>query len=200
MCTYTRWHYSTLTGLFSLVLVHTNSQDAHYMVSFAEVFNNTDVLLLLTDNLQPDDLLHLRTVNRSCRRLITLDEVRRIRDTEYPQARCRVVVEITEYRSTEVVEAQGGEFVAKLKVTIGTDRSSCCKMANIILPARCREAIYLQMVKKVEEQVVVDKITANVYFGRDIPEVVVLRLFNIFVKTIGIGEEFVQSKGPSRDA
>ena len=138
MCTYTRWHYSTLTGLFSLVLVHTNSQDAHYMVSFAEVFNNTDVLLLLTDNLQPDDLLHLRTVNRSCRRLITLDEVRRIRDTEYPQARCRVVVEITEYRSTEVVEAQGGEFVAKLKVTIGTDRSSCCKMANIILPARCR--------------------------------------------------------------
>jgi len=55
--------------------------------------------------------------------------------------------------------------------------------------SRCREA------KKVEERVEVDKITANVYFGRDIPEVVVLRLFNIFAKTIGIDDEFVQSKG-----
>jgi len=165
------------------------------MVSFAEVFNNTDVLLLLTDNLQPADLLHLRTVNRSCRCLITLDEVTRIRDTEYPQARCKVVVKITEYCSTEVVEAHCGVFVAKLKITIGTDRSSCCKMANIIMNSRCREAIYLQLVKKVEERVEVDKITANVYFGRDIPEVVVLRLFNIFAKTIGIDDEFVQSKG-----
>lgn len=97
------------------------------MVSFAEVFNNIDVLLLLTDNLQPDDVLHLRTVNRSCRSLITLDEVTRIRDTEYPQARCKIVLKITEYCSTEVAEAQDGEFVAKLKIAIGADRSSCCK-------------------------------------------------------------------------
>ncbi len=169
------------------------------MVSFAEVFNNIDVLLLLTDNLQPDDVLHLRTVSRSCRSLITLDEVTRIRDTECPQARCKVVVKITEYCSTEVAEAQGGEFVAKLKITIGTDRSSCCKVANIIMPARCRDVVYLQLVKKVEERVEVDKITAKVYFGTDIPEVAVLRLFNIFAKTIGIGDQFVQAKGPSQD-
>ena len=126
------------------------------MLSFADVFNNTDVLLLLTDNLQPDDVLHLRTVNRSCRSLITLDEVTRIRDTEYPQARCKVVMKITEYCSTEVVEAEGGEFAAKVKITIGTDRSSCCKISNIILPARCRETIYLSLVKKAEERVEVD--------------------------------------------
>lgn len=63
------------------------------------------------------------------------------------------------------------------------------------MPAQCREAIYLQLVKKVEERVEVDKITAKVYFGRDIPEVVVLRLFNIFAKAIGIRGEFLQSKG-----
>lgn len=88
------------------------------MVSFAEVFNNIDVLLLLTDNLQPDDVLHLRTVNRSCRSLITLDEVTRIRDTEFPQARCKLLVKITEYCSTEVLEAQGEEFAAKVKLQL----------------------------------------------------------------------------------
>ena len=53
--------------------------------------------------------------------------------------------------------------------------------------------------KKVEERVEVDKITAKVYFGTDIPEVAVLRLFNIFAKTIEIGDQFVQAKGPPWD-